>query len=520
MRDSRSLLAAAVATALGMPIAAHATNGMDMEGYGPIATGMGGASMAYDNGTAAVMNNPATLGLMEEGNRLDVALGFLGPKVGVDGLAGSNMSWDSDADSFYMPAVGWAQHRDRLTFGAGVFAQGGMGTDYGANSMGTPGGAAGAGWVQNFSGQLASAGLNVNTGTVLQDVMSLDEFSEVSVGRLVAPLAYNVNDKLTVGGSIDYVWAGMDLQMALPGDALMDMMPSQYNPMATQTAGTVSGSLIDTFATQFMAPRDASGNPTGPGVLGVNYGYFDFKDGSPYTGAAKGSGFAGKLGFTYKAAPGLTVGGTYHSETALGDLESGGARMTMSTLSYDGAGNAGQFDVTMAGKIKVVDFQWPATYGLGLAYQPSDKWMVVADVKQIKWSDVMKDFKMSFSVQSVDNPNAAPLVGTELEATMFQNWDDQTVVQLGGAYRFTEKFTARAGMNRSKNPIPASNLHYLFPAIIEDHYTFGAGYQISKISSVDFSLTFAPKVEADLGETGSVVSHSQTNWQLMYSHRF
>ena len=60
---------------------AYATNGMNMEGYGPIATGMGGASMAYDNGTAALMNNPATLGLMPQGNRLDVAVGFLGPNV-------------------------------------------------------------------------------------------------------------------------------------------------------------------------------------------------------------------------------------------------------------------------------------------------------------------------------------------------------------------------------------------------------------------------------------------------------
>ena len=44
---------------------AHATNGMNMEGYGPIAAAMGGASMAYDNGTAAMMNNPATIGLMD-----------------------------------------------------------------------------------------------------------------------------------------------------------------------------------------------------------------------------------------------------------------------------------------------------------------------------------------------------------------------------------------------------------------------------------------------------------------------
>ena len=61
--------------------AAHATNGMNLEGYGPIATGMGGASMAYDNGTAAMMNNPATLSLMDSNARLDVAFGTLGPNI-------------------------------------------------------------------------------------------------------------------------------------------------------------------------------------------------------------------------------------------------------------------------------------------------------------------------------------------------------------------------------------------------------------------------------------------------------
>ena len=31
-----------------------ATDGMNMEGYGPVATALGGASLAYDNGTATV----------------------------------------------------------------------------------------------------------------------------------------------------------------------------------------------------------------------------------------------------------------------------------------------------------------------------------------------------------------------------------------------------------------------------------------------------------------------------------
>src|SRR5512135_3706060 len=86
----------------------HATNGMNLEGYGPVATGMGGASMAYDNGTAAMMNNPATLGLMPEGNRLDVAVGLLAPHVKATDEVNSfsttkGASSTSSADAFYMP---------------------------------------------------------------------------------------------------------------------------------------------------------------------------------------------------------------------------------------------------------------------------------------------------------------------------------------------------------------------------------------------------------------------------------
>jgi long-chain fatty acid transport protein len=68
---------------------AHATNGMLMEGYGPISTGMGGASQAIDHGNAAMAQNPATLGMMADGTaRLDVAFGILGPDV-----KSSMMAW-------------------------------------------------------------------------------------------------------------------------------------------------------------------------------------------------------------------------------------------------------------------------------------------------------------------------------------------------------------------------------------------------------------------------------------------
>ena len=100
----------AAAAALMVSSAAWATNGMQMEGYGPEALAMGGAAMAYDNGTAAMMNNPATLQLGKIGTRADLALGRLGPNV-------TSMGEKSGGSSYLMPALGWVRTQDRYSFG-------------------------------------------------------------------------------------------------------------------------------------------------------------------------------------------------------------------------------------------------------------------------------------------------------------------------------------------------------------------------------------------------------------------
>lgn len=92
--------------------------------------------------------------------------------------------------------------------------------------------------------------------------------SQVGVGRVIFPVAYDVNDKLVVGGSLDLVWAGMDVQ---------------FN----------------------------------------NFG-IDFQDGSDYTGKAKGYGAAAKLGFVYRLNERLNLGGVWQSAGNLTDLEDGG----------------------------------------------------------------------------------------------------------------------------------------------------------------------------------------------------
>jgi long-chain fatty acid transport protein len=471
------VLAAAVAVAVAAP-AAFATNGMNMQGYGPIAYGMGGASMAYDNGMAATMNNPATLALMPQGDRLDLALGFLGPVVESEGT-------DSDATAFWMPAVGWGRKNGPLTYGVGMFAQGGMGAEYDKNST-------------------AAA----NSGDKVR--------SELGVGRLIFPVAYAVDSNLTVGGSVDYVWAGLDLLMAMSGGQFADMLDPAFGFGSTQTMGTASGTGVDLLA----------GALGGGAITGVNWARFEFSNPDPFRGESQGTGFAGKIGMTYKISPALTVGATYHSKTALGDLEADDAKMKASVVcTVGGCGFAGDATATIKGKIVIKDFQWPSTFGVGMAYQASDKLMVAADYKRIGWKEVMKDFRMIFTADATQSDPLASgfgFGGTTVDATLFQDWDDQDVYQIGAAYKLTDTTTLRVGYNTANNPIPDKYVQPLFPAIMESHYTLGAGFVLGKTSTFDVAIAHAPQVEATNSDpTGGQTSKSGGNsFQVMYSNRF
>lgn len=464
-----------------LSVSAHATNGMNMEGYGPIAAAMGGASMAYDNGTAAMMNNPATVGMMEDGDRLDVFFGFLGPDV--ESEAGG-MNAESDGTAYYMPAVGFVRKREGLTYGIGMYGQGGMGTEYGSSSF-----------------------MSMGAG--------LENRTELSVGRVILPLAYNVNDKLTVGGSVDFVWAGLDLRMAMSPQQFMNMA----NP-AAQDIGSASGSLVSAF-NGMMANA-----PAVPNISGLNYAYFDFSNGSRFSGKARGYGGAAKIGGAYKVNKRLTVGASYHSETELGDMETDDAQIRMSVQADFGAGTQ-TYDIPVAGKIKVKDFQWPSTYAIGAAFQATDKLMLVGDIKRINWADTMQNFRMVFSADPTQaNPLAGGFGSLELDASLFQRWEDQTVYQLGGAYQLNKQLTLRAGYNYAENPVPDQYLNALFPAIVESHITAGFGYAFNDTQTVDFSLQHAPEVSATnpgvpaAGIPAVTSRHSQTSFQFIYSHRF
>lgn len=479
---------AALLAIAGISAPAFATNGMNMEGYGPVATGMGGASYAYDNGTAGLINNPATLGMMQSGTaRFDIAIGGLHPDVTtkMTGMPSAN----SGGDAYYMPAMGYIRKEGKLAYGVGMMAQGGMGTEYGKNS---------------FLSGYASAGFLLSGGLAgSMGASGMENRSELGIGRLMFPLTFDVSDTFKVGGTVDYLWGGLDMQMVMSG-AMFARFTGFGGAPATRL-GYATGSMVAAFGGF-------------PGLNDVDYAHFDFSEGTnKMKQRLKTTGWAGNLGFVWQATPQLSIGGVYHAKTNLEDME-GNGRINMQVVM-----GGVTMPMSVNGKLKVVDFQWPETFGLGMAYQVNDRLMLVADYKRIGWSDSMKDFKMVFTA-SGNAGMLAGLNGTSMTAVLRQNWDDQDVFMLGGSYKVNDALTVRLGVNLANNPVPDALMNPLFPATIKNHYTFGVGYQFSKAASVDFSLTHAPSVSATNNNDGMgtiSTTHSQSNnWQFMYSHRF
>ncbi len=495
MRRLPAMLAA-IALSVAIPAAALATNGMNLSGYGPISSGMGGTSFGFLNGTAGMMNNPATLGLFADGYHLDLAIGYLGPDVTATVTTPmGNLPADSESNSFWMPALGFYIKNKAWGYGVGVFGQGGMGTEYGSSS-----------WMSDPS---------MGANTALKE--GLVNRSEISVGRVIVPVTYDINEKLTIGATFDFVWAGMDLQMAMSEGQFVDMAdPGRHN------IGRVSGTMVEALGSLYEPVG-------GTGISRLYHAYFDFSNDSDFYGEARGYGAGGKIGLTYEITPAVKVGATYHLQTFLQDLGTENATLGMGINVdpgvFEGAptGDYQDMDLSVSGKITVVDFQWPWVVGGGVAWDATEKLLLAFDLKLIGWASTMKDFKMKFEAD--DTAENGAFAGLEMDATMFQDWENQLVIALGGAYRVTDAFVLRGGYNYGKNPVPDKYLNALFPAIVEHHITIGSGFQWGAANGVDFSFVAVLENSATNPGVGMMIppvesTHNQYNWHLMYSRAF
>jgi long-chain fatty acid transport protein len=275
-------------------------------------------------------------------------------------------------------------------------------------------------------------------------------------------------------------------------------MGTDYRDEGTSAMGYVDGNfnmVTNLQLMQFAVPVAYKVGGFSIGVAPVlQYGSLDINFNN---GANVGSGVSQDFGVGYN------VGATYAEE----GLMLGASYKSAIDMNYDKVIStaASQFGLT-----SITDnLEQPAEIGVGASYTFAGNTIAV-DYKRIQWSNAKgyKDF----------------------------GWEDQDVYMIG--YQFAQdSWAVRAGYNYAKSPIKEQNgatpagaalnmLNLLgFPAIVEQHYTVGGSYSLSKATSVDLAYVYVPEAKetfstAGIGMSTITTKHSQDALSMQVNFAF
>lgn len=152
----------------------------------------------------------------------------------------------------------------------------------------------------------------------------------------------------------------------------------------------------------------------------------------------------------------------------------------------------------------------PQQLSAGLSWAPADKWTVATDVKWVNYAET-------------------ETIGTKPAGGGF-GWMNQIVFMIGTEYAMSDTTTLRLGYNHGDSPIGDNETFYnfLYPAVVEDHFTVGSSHNIGGAMEVGFSGYITPKAnQTDAGtgpfgggSAGTTLSHQQYGFQLSFKNDF
>ena len=310
-----SFLWIALLILIGLSPAVFATNGTNQIGFGTESIGMGGADIAVARDTTAMNTNPAGLWQINK-RRLDM-LFAAGDLDGVRHKDQFGNNAGVSRDHVYFGNLGYAQRLSNrpITVGIALFSQGGFGAEFN------------------------------NLATAFGTVDDVD--SSFRIARITPSIAWQVNDKVSLGASLIGTYSDLD---------------------------------------QKLFPNTSFANPIDPAAS-----FFGFRLENMDTYSA-----GIKLGSMFKPNKRLTLGAVYSSKI---DLELDGGTFT-ADMSAVGLGKVTYKDV----KAKGVD--QPQEFGVGAALQWNEKLLLAMELNWIDWSGAAKNATLRAS--DPNNPAAPP----------------------------------------------------------------------------------------------------------------
>jgi long-chain fatty acid transport protein len=163
------------------------------------------------------------------------------------------------------------------------------------------------------------------------------------------------------------------------------------------------------------------------------------------------SGWGVRVGYYGNLTKQIQIGASYSSKISMGNLD-----------KYSGLfAESGGFDI-------------PSNWSLGVAFRPTQDWLLALDFMRINYNDVPSVHNPSSLILQCAGGNASTCLGGPNGAGF--GWQSVNVFKLGAQYAVSQEWTVRAGYNYTQNPIQPQDVTFniLAPGVVQNHVTLGA----------------------------------------------
>ncbi len=153
-------------------------------------------------------------------------------------------------------------------------------------------------------------------------------------------------------------------------------------------------------------------------------------------------------------------------------------------LAYQPKINMSEFDEYAGLFADKGDFDVPANYTIGAAFDVSPATTLMFAYRNIAYSDV----------GSIGNATTVMLPFGSANGPGF-GWEDVKAYKLGVSHKYSDALTIRGGVSSNNNPIGPEDvtLNILAPGVQKLHVAGGVTYDLGGGNSLDLSLTYSPE---------------------------
>jgi long-chain fatty acid transport protein len=159
--------------------------------------------------------------------------------------------------------------------------------------------------------------------------------------------------------------------------------------------------------------------------------------------------------------------------------------------SYSSKINMGNFDKYSGLFAEQGGFDIPSNWSLGIAFRPTDDWLLALDYERINYSDVPSVHNPSSLILQCAGGNQATCLGGPSGAGF--GWQSVNVFRLGVQYRLSQQWTVRAGYNYTQNPIKPQDVTFniLAPGVVQNHLTLGTTWNWDQRNEITGAFMYA-----------------------------